>query len=143
MSPATIALACSPEQILRCHPVMQELRPHLTAGAFVEQVQRQQLQGYQLAFLEADGGIQAVAGYRVIENLAWGRFLYVDDLVTAGSRRSQGHGRRLFAWLVAQARAADCHQLHLDSGVQRFAAHRFYLRERMDLSCHHFCLQWP
>jgi hypothetical protein len=31
--------------------------------------------------------------------------------------------------------------LHLDSGVQRFAAHRFYLARRMDITCHHFALK--
>jgi hypothetical protein len=28
----------------------------------------------------------------------------------------------------------------LDSGVQRFGAHRFYLRRRMDITSHHFAL---
>ncbi|GMR05632.1 MAG: hypothetical protein BMS9Abin25_0207 [Gammaproteobacteria bacterium] len=32
-------------------------------------------------------------------NLAWGRFLYVDDLVTSSSAWSQGHGSPLLAWL--------------------------------------------
>jgi hypothetical protein len=43
--------------------------------------------------------------------------------------------------LVAEARAAGCGELHLDSGVQRFAAHRFYLRERMEIMAHHFRLK--
>lgn len=138
----TIALASSADEIRRCFPVMAELRPHLTEAAFVAQVQRQQQGGgYQLAFLEADGLVRAVAGYRFLECLMWGRFLYVDDLVTASAWRSQGHGQHLLAWLVAQARAADCDQLHLDSGVQRFAAHRFYLRERLEITCHHFALK--
>ncbi len=138
----TIALASNADEIRRCFPVMAELRPHLTETAFVAQVQRQQQGGgYQLAFLEADGLVRAVAGYRFLECLMWGRFLYVDDLVTISTRRSEGHGHQLFAWLVAQARAADCDQLHLDSGVQRFAAHRFYLRERLEITCHHFALK--
>jgi hypothetical protein len=33
------------------------------------------------------------------------------------------------------------HRLELDSGVQRFAAHRFYFRERMWISRHHFSLE--
>ncbi len=31
-------------------------------------------------------------------------------------------------------------QLTLDSGVQRFAAHRLYLRQRMDITSHHFTM---
>lgn len=32
------------------------------------------------------------------------------------------------------------YELHLDSGVQRYGAHRFYLRHGMDITSHHFRL---
>ena len=95
---------------------------------FVSRIRRQQQgSGYELAYLAA-GTVKAVAGFRISENLAWGKFLYVDDLVAGSSDRSQGYGGILFDWLVDYARAAGCDEFHLDSGVQRFDAHRFYLR---------------
>ncbi|MBW4691884.1 MAG: GNAT family N-acetyltransferase [Lyngbya sp. HA4199-MV5] len=136
-----IALAVSEGTITRCFPVMLELRPHLVQSTFVQQVQRQQQHGYQLAYLEADGSIRAVAGFRLSECLATGKFLYVDDLVTRSGDRSHGYGEALFHWLIDYAKAHDCQQLSLDSGVQRFAAHRFYLRQRMDITSHHFALK--
>ena len=60
----------------------------------------------------------AVAGFRVGENLAWGRFLYVDDLVTLSAHRSKGYGSKLLTWLKAFAVREGCMQLHLDSGIQ-------------------------
>lgn len=136
-----IALARSAADLRRCYPVMAELRPHLDERAFIVQIRRQErAHGYHIAFLENLGEVRAVAGFRFMECLAWGKFLYVDDLVTAAPSRSHGHGQALFAWLVARARAAGCAQVHLDSGVQRFGAHRFYLAQRMDLTCHHFAL---
>jgi GNAT superfamily N-acetyltransferase len=139
---SAIRIAQSDEDIRRCHPVMAELRPHCGEKAFVEQVRRQQQAcGYQLACLEDGGSVQVVAGFRIAEFLAWGRILYVDDLVTTAASRSRGYGRELFAWLVEQANTAGCDELHLDSGVQRFEAHRFYLAQRMDITCHHFCLK--
>jgi len=141
---STIALARSLKDIRRCHAVMEELRPQFDEATFVAQVRRQQREHrFQLAYLENDGVVVAVAGFRISECLAWGKFLYVDDLVTASSSRSRGCGQKLFAWLVARARAAGCAQLHLDSGVQRFGAHRFYLGQRMDITCHHFALAVP
>lgn len=136
-----IGEATTVEDIARCFSVMRELRPRFELAVFIPQVQRQQRDGYRLAFVEADGVVEACAGFRLSENLAWGRFLYVDDLVTAESARSRGHGARLMEWLIEQARSAGCAQLHLDSGVQRFAAHRFYLRERMEITSHHFGLK--
>jgi GNAT superfamily N-acetyltransferase len=135
---ASIALAQTDGDMLRCFPVLAQLRPHLDRDRFVGRIRRQQSSGYQLAYLEHDGAVRCVSGYRVLENLAWGRFLYVDDLVTADDARSQGWGRQMLEWLVDEARRQGCDQLHLDSGVQRFAAHRFYLRQGMDITCHHF-----
>jgi GNAT superfamily N-acetyltransferase len=136
-----IDLARSETEIERCFPVMVELRPHLWRGEFVGRVRRQQKDGYQLAFLEEEGRVVSVAGFRMSERLVSGKILYVDDLVTAESERSKGYGEALFDWLVACARASGCEVLELDSGVQRFGAHRFYLRKRMDISSHHFRLK--
>jgi len=41
-------------------------------------------------------------------------------------------------WLEAVAREDGCGQLHLDSGVQRFDAHRFYFTRGMAIRSHHF-----
>jgi GNAT superfamily N-acetyltransferase len=136
-----IALATTPESIQRCFPVMAELRPHLKAEEFVARVRRQQKDGYQLAFLTDKKIVKAVAGYRYSESLSWGTFLYVDDLVTAEKFRSQGHGQKLLQWLIKEAQGHKCDQFHLDSGVQRFGAHRFYLSSRMDIIAHHFAIK--
>ena len=135
-----IANAEDVSAILRCYPVMSQLRPHLRAEQFVERVARQRAQGYQLGYLEANSQIRSVAGYRFFDTLAWGRICYVDDLVTDSESRSRAFGRALFDWLVLRAREAGCDQFHLDSGVQRFDAHRFYLARRLAISCHHFSL---
>jgi GNAT superfamily N-acetyltransferase len=135
-----VELAESDDQVRACHAVMQQLRTHLDAEQMVARVKVQRAEGYKLAALRIGEEVAAVAGYRLGHNLAWGRYLYVDDLVTDGRRRSQGAGRRLLDWLVAEARAAGCDELHLDSGVQRFEAHRFYLRAGMDITSHHFAV---
>src|SRR5438093_4763909 len=102
---STIQLAEKPEDILRCHEVMRELRPHVSQERFVAQVQRQQLHhNYKLVFLEMDNQVRAVAGYRISECLAWGRFFYVDDFVCRASDQASGHGSALFDWLVQEAR---------------------------------------
>jgi GNAT superfamily N-acetyltransferase len=138
MSSIHIAIAESNADILRCFPVMLQLRPHLVEADFVARVRRMQTEGFLLARLEEDGAVRAVAGYRYHEKLFSGRTLYVDDLVSDPAQRSRGHGARLLTWLVEQARAHDCDVLELDSGVQRFDAHRFYFRERMKISSYHF-----
>ena len=135
-----IFIAETDDEIVNCYPVMAELRPHIKADEFLSRVRRQETDGFQLACV-VDEGMKAVAGFRISENLAYGKFLYVDDLVSKTEDRSKGYGGALFDWLVALAREHECDQFHLDSGVHRFAAHRFYLTKRMDISSHHFVLK--
>ena len=137
----SIAITVSDADIERCFPVMAELRPHVKPPEFVEQIRRQEQSGFRLAYLEIDGQIKAVAGYRILENLAWGKFLYVDDLVTKGIDAGRGYGSAMFDWLIRQAKAQGCGQFHLDSGVQRYEAHRFYLHKFMAITSHHFALK--
>lgn len=133
-----IQLAESDEQILNCFSTMSQLRPHLQRNEFVDRIRQQMNSGYKLAFVETENRVVAVAGFRISECLSWGKFLYVDDLVVEEVVRSKSYGQQLFQWLIEYAQQHDCQQLELDSGVQRFDAHRFYFRQRMSISGYHF-----
>jgi GNAT superfamily N-acetyltransferase len=119
---------------------MSQLRPKLIAAEFVDVVQAQQAEGYQLAFLEDDGRIVSVAGFRVQNMLSSGKTLYVDDLVTDAAVRSHGHGEAMLQWLIDLAREANCNSFSLDSGTHRQDAHAFYLRNRLRITSFHFHL---
>ena len=138
MGSIAIALAASDDEIRACHPVLAQLRPGVEPARLLALARIQEREGYRLLALNENGVVAAVAGFRIAHNLAWGRYLYVDDLVTDGARRSRGHGRRLMDWLIDHATREKCDELHLDSGVQRLGAHRFYLRLGMDITSHHF-----
>ncbi|MBZ5508004.1 MAG: GNAT family N-acetyltransferase [Acidobacteriia bacterium] len=129
----------SDDDIRLTYPVMSQLRTHVLEHEYVDRVKRQSQTGrYQIAALFDDGQIGCVAGYRISECLAWGKIMYVDDLVSDQNGRSKSYGKQMLAWLVDEARTNGCQEFHLDSGVQRHAAHRFYTRERMDITCFHF-----
>ena len=133
-----IHIAKSDDQIAACYAVIRELRPHIPEESFVPRVRALEKSGYILVFIEESGRPVAAAGFRQGESLSWGRFLYVDDLVTLSTRRSHGHGAALLAWLTEYAAANGCSQLHLDSGIQRKDAHRFYQREDLRITGYHF-----
>lgn len=136
-----IEIANTDAEILACFSVIQELRPHIAVPQqYLQQVRRQQCQGYRLIFVRDGARVVAAAGYRFFETLAWGPILYVDDLITAEDQRGKGHAGELFAYLFAEARQAGCREFHLDSGVNRFAAHRFYHQHGLRISSHHFSL---
>ncbi|URD51767.1 GNAT family N-acetyltransferase [Chroococcidiopsis sp. CCNUC1] len=133
-----IKFATSNLDISRCFPVMVQLRSHLTEAEFVNRVQRQQQAGYFLVYVEKNNSIKAVAGCRLMETLIDGQLLYIDDLITDTSERSQGYGSALIDWLIEYAKSQGCGSLQLDSGVQRAAAHRFYFRKGLTISSFRF-----
>jgi len=125
----------------RCYPLMVQLRPHLTSeDEFVTRWQRQSLNGYRLLALHAESSILALAGYRTQENLVYGRFLYVDDLVTDASLRSAGHGAALIARLKQDALVLGCAKLVLDTPLSNALGHRFYFRQGLLASALRFSL---
>lgn len=115
----------TPQDGLACFDVMRELRPHLSsASAFAEQVRRQAEQGYRLLAVWDGAQVAALAGYRLQENLLYGRFLYVDDLIAAANVRRCGLGGMLIDALRAEARRQAC-------GVMRGAASVIYFYRRI------------
>ncbi len=120
------------------HKVMAELRPHLDLQQFLVLVQEMRGEGYRVAGLFDGGALRAVAGYRVLTMLVRGRSLYVDDLVTSAEMRGKGYGKLLLDWLMREARRQRCNEFHLDSGVQRFAAHAFYFSRGLHIASYHF-----
>lgn len=124
-------------------PVLRELRPDLDEDSFAAVYAEGHPQGLRFTAAYEGDRCVGVAGWRVIATTHTIRKLHVDDLVTTSGARSGGVGHALLAELERRAGAAGCSMLDLDSGVQRHDAHRFYLRERMAITSHHFAKQLP
>lgn len=137
-----IKLAISDVDILRCFPTLQELRPFLKKEDFLSRIRRMMKSGYQLVFVEnKNGEVPAVGGFRMEEMLHRGKSIYLDDLSTSEKFRSKGYGGKIIDWLFELAKKENCSSFHLDSGVQRFDAHRFYLKKGFNITSHHFAIQ--
>jgi GNAT superfamily N-acetyltransferase len=106
----------------------------------VDELQRPE--GYRLVGSFDDGieNAAAVAGFRLGHMLAWGRYIYVDDLSTSPDVRRRGHARALLDWLLEEGRRSGCDQIHLDSAtrLERADAHRLYMNAGYVISALHF-----
>jgi GNAT superfamily N-acetyltransferase len=137
-----ISLAQTDAEIQACFPVFKVLRPHLSETDFLPQIHRQQSQGYQILTLAKDGTIKSAAGFRMAEFLAWGKVLYIDDLITLPQEKKRGYASALLDWLIAHAQSQQCDGLHLDSGYARHDAHRLYLNKGLQLGSHHLVMNF-
>ena len=126
-----------PNWLVQAESVHRQLRQQLPAD-YVMRLTKVFAGGARMAAVVEGDSVLCVALWRLVENTFEGRRLYVDDLVSDETRRSQGAGKMMLDWLEAKAKALDCDVLALDSGVQRQRAHRFYFREGMHISSFSF-----
>lgn len=100
----------------------------------------QRSEGYRIiaAFEPGDPEAASIIGFRILHNMAWGRFMYLDDVVTREEYRGHGHGGRLIDWCLNYARQQGCAEVHLDSAMHRADAHRLYVNKRFNIGSHHF-----
>lgn len=150
---AAAAEAASVESVLReigaedtavAFAALSILRSGITdITRFVEQVNTQQRpQGYRLfgIFEEGKANAVAVCGFREQTNLAGGRHIHIDDLVTIPHGRSKGYAARLLAEVrrIAAEEGMDKIQVWSDVGSERTPAHRLYFENGFEIDAFHF-----
>ena len=120
--------------------LLLQLRPNYDLRTIISQIKDQQKRGYTIAYIKNDGQAICVAGFVIETRLSWGKHMYIEDIITDTNRRSSGIGKVMMDWLKSHVQKNGCGQIHLDSSVQRFPAHRFYLREGFNIASHHFSI---
>ena len=138
MTSVKIKLAETDVEINGCFDVMLELKHQLVKEDFINQIREMEKQAYKLAYIEDSHGVVCVAGFRISNNLFMGKNLYVDDLVTSESVRSEGYGEKMIKCLRTLAVENKCNVFHLDSGTQRYHAHKFYFKQNLTIASYHF-----
>ncbi|MBE9041650.1 GNAT family N-acetyltransferase [Oscillatoriales cyanobacterium LEGE 11467] len=134
-----IQLASSEADIERCYPIVARWREIEKRSQFVRQIQEQQKFGYYFVYLE-DDRIEAIAGFHIIQTLARGRVLYLDDWIGETSEYTSGYSRILFDWLMDYAREHSCQSLRLNSSVRNIQAHQFYFKNKMKIEAFQFSI---
>lgn len=136
-----IKLAREKEDFLKCWDVVKELRPHLDEERYLTLMLYMLDEGYRLIYIEEGGRGVSFCGYRPTTMLHRGRSLYIDDLCTLPEARGKGHAGALLDYVIAEARREELETVHLDSGHQRYGAHRLYLNKGFIMTSHHFALR--
>ncbi len=121
-------------------PIMRQLRVGLSEEEYVARVAAARAGGYRLFSLNEAGQPVGLIGWRIVDDLASGRSLYVDDLIVDEAQRSRNFGHHFIQF--ARERAADerCEAIRLSSALRRVRAHAFYEREGFDKGGYSFKL---
>ncbi len=138
----TSGAVTAPAWLARAEPLHRDLRPKLPSD-YAGAMTRVFASGGRLVLATQDDAVLGLAVWRVLENTMFGRFLYVDDLVTDSALRSRGVGKALLSRCEAIAVELGCREFVLDSGVQRAQTHRFYFREGLAIRAFNFGKSLP
>ena len=133
-----IQVGKSTEDIFKCWEVLFDLRPHVENLNFVSIIQEMMTAGYQFAFIEEGGRAVAFVGFRYLQYLYNGKHIYIDDLATLPQYRGKGYAAKLLKYVDEVAVSKGYNTVTLDSGHQRFDAHRLYLNNGFNIVAHHF-----
>ncbi|MBM3631943.1 MAG: GNAT family N-acetyltransferase [Alphaproteobacteria bacterium] len=82
--------------------------------------------GYEIIAAYEQEEVLARIGFRFLTTLAWGKILYIDDLITKEKTRGKGYGKILLDHVIQIARQHWYKEVHLDTGYARHAA-QFYV----------------
>lgn len=130
------------DEIAQSFDTFLELRPNLrNKEVFAAQIMEQYKEGYQIIAIEEKEEFVSCIGFRFLTTLAWGKILYIDDLITQEKNCSKGYGKILLDHVIKIAEEHLCNEVHLDTGYARHVAHRVYLKQGFEFSCHHLALK--
>lgn len=129
------------DELKYCYKIMHQVREDLSEKDLSEIISEQIKNGYKLAYVLKDDQVICVAGFSILQKLSLGKHLYIDDFVTDKSVKSTDAGKALLDFLKIYAKQQDCKSIELDSLVQRYDAHKFYLSQDMQIVSHHFSIE--
>jgi GNAT superfamily N-acetyltransferase len=133
-----VHIADSTEKTAKCKEVLLDFRPQLNPENYNECIARLQQQGSIIIYVEEADKAVAVAIFETGYKIHRGNYLYIDDLATLPEYRNRGYAARLLEWIEYYAKDRGIDQIHLDSGVHRYDAHRLYLKHGFNITSHHF-----
>jgi GNAT superfamily N-acetyltransferase len=106
--------------------VVKELRTQLNYKEFEDLIYEMRDINYTMIGIFEKDQLITYAGVNVTTNLYHKRHLFVYELVTLNSYRSQGYGKLMLEYLYDYAKMGACENVVLSSGFAREDAHSFY-----------------
>ncbi|MDR3711147.1 MAG: GNAT family N-acetyltransferase [Capsulimonadaceae bacterium] len=85
-------------------------------------------EGYRCIAAYDGAELVGVGGFWIACRFWCGRHIDLDNLIVDESRRNQGIGQQMIAWLHEEGRRAHCEVAGLDTYLENTASHRLYER---------------
>jgi GNAT superfamily N-acetyltransferase len=126
------------EELPTILPLIQQLNPHQDPAELERRLSMMIPLNYHCLAAFEGATMVGVCGFWLGTRFWSGEYIDIDNVVVEESRRSQGIGEKMIAWVEAYGRARGCQMAMLDCYVTKYAAHKFYLRQDYQILGYHF-----
>lgn len=117
-------------QLRTMYPLIQQSNPEVDEATFEQRLALMLDEGgYRCVAAYRDGALVGVAGFWHGTALWCGRYVEPDNVVVDREQRSGGIGRKMMAWIEAEAERLGCELMKLEAYAARTRTREFYRRE--------------
>jgi GNAT superfamily N-acetyltransferase len=120
------------DEIKDSYLLLKEIRDNQTLDDFCTMFYFMKDEDYKMIGLYENSELITVSNIKLDFNSAYGKYIYIYDLVTKPEKRSQGYGKKMIKYISSLAISFDCENLVLNSLIDKVEAHRFYKRENFE-----------
>ncbi len=134
----SIVECTSEEQLDAACKLLTQMYPERSQAMVKQEVQQMLSEGgWRVMGIFEDNQCVATLLVHVGHRLYSGKFIRMDSMVIDENLRSRGLGKKIFDWVQAEGKRLNCQKLLLDSYVENYDGHRFFLREGMAIRGYH------
>ena len=133
----------TPDELPTILPFIQQLNPHQEPAELARRLAVMMPLNYHCLAAFDGTTMVGVCGFWLGMRFWCGEYIDIDNVIVDESRRSQGIGEKMIAWVEAYGTARGCQMAVLDCYVTKYAAHKFYLRQDYQILGYHFVKMLP
>ena len=125
------------DEIIAVFPVLSHMYPDLTLDEYKTIIPKRLNEGYRMVAVFDGEKCVCAAGFWIGVRFYCGKFMQLDNMVSLPNARSKGAGKLLVDWIKSLAKTEGCNKIILDTYVENFEAHKFFLREGFIIRGYH------
>ncbi len=115
-----------------------QLNLHLKKADYKIMLKDMLKHGYRMAGIFDGRKCIGMSGFWISTKIYSGKYVELDNVVVDKNYRSQGVGKMLCDWIIAEAKSDGCKTAMLDAYTENSSGHKFYLREGFIIRGFHF-----
>lgn len=126
------------EELLMGYSLLTKLYPDLSLSEYEKQLDMMMPHNYFMLAVYEKSELIGLSGVWIGYKLWCGKYMELDNLVVAQSKRSKGVGAMMFDYAKKLAKKNACSSIGLDAFTYNHDAHKFFFKEDFIVKGYHF-----